>query len=633
MAAVVLPPASSATAGRTFLVFMTSSNRLSYITGLDGIRALAVMAVLFYHANVPWALGGFLGVETFFVLSGFLITSLLLAEWQSTDRIDLKQFWLRRARRLLPAVWLLLLALPALAVLFASDALPRLREDIPAALIYITNWVYILREVPYFEAFGRPPLLQHLWSLAVEEQFYLLWPLILFFLLRISKSNRFGLLFAISVMIALSTFWMAALYSPDVDPLRIYYGTDTRAAGFLVGGLLAMLWSPSSAKIRSGLHEASGWIGLLALMLLYNRLNEFQPFLYRGGILITAMATAMLIFGASASSTVISRLLETRLLRWIGSRSYSIYLWHWPVFMLTRPGFDVPQPALWIRIGQVAVTFLLAEISYRWIESPFRQNGFVSSLRSLRMTFRRWSLSQRLGVGAGIASASLLLIWQGALHPVTASPFLNESTIAPSTSLPDSVRSSLTPPIQSTPSPTVPPILQPSSLRTATPEVDLPRVTFIGDSIMQGAAPMFDDVFGADIYIDAARKRKMEDVPALVRTLSRERHLAHVVVIHLGSNRPFEDSVFDDVMKTLIAHDLKRVIFINVHRPIGWEYYINQKFAEGVARWPQAELIDWDAIAHSEQEWFIRDQTHLSYAGSEAYVNAIKETLEASPSY
>lgn len=599
---------------------MTSSNRLSYITGLDGIRAVAVMAVLLYHANVPWALGGFLGVETFFVLSGFLITSLLLAEWQSTNRIDLKQFWLRRARRLLPAVWLLLLALPAMAVLFAPDALLRLREDIPAALLYITNWVYILREVPYFEAFGRPPLLQHLWSLAVEEQFYLLWPLILLLLLRTTKSNRFGLRIATLVMIALSTFWMAVLYSPDADPLRIYYGTDTRAAGFLIGGLLAMIWSPSSAKSRSGLYEAFGWIGLLALVLLYHKLNEFQPFLYRGGILITALASAVLIVGASAPGTWISRLLETRVLRWIGSRSYSIYLWHWPVFVLTRPGFDSSLPALWIRVGQVAVTFLLAELSYRWIETPFRRNGFRESLRS----FRTWSLPQRLGVGAGLVCASLLLVWQGALHPVTASPSLNESPSAPSTSLPDSVRGTLTSPIQSTPSPTDVSTLQPISSRTATPEVDVPRVTFIGDSIMQGAAPLFDDVIGEDIYIDAARKRKMEDVPALVRTLSRERHLARVVVIHLGSNRPFEDPVFDDVMETLLAHDVERVIFINIHRPIGWENYLNKKFAAGVARWQQAELIDWDAIAHSKQEWFIRDQTHLSYAGSEAYVNAIK---------
>jgi hypothetical protein len=162
----------------------------------------------------------------------------------------------------------------------------------------------------------------------------------------------------------------------------------------------------------------------------------------------------------------------------------------------------------------------------------------------------------------------------------------------------------------------------------STPSIILPRATLIGDSIMQGAAPMVEDVLGADIYIDAARKRKMEDVPSLVETLAREGHLARVVVIHLGSNRPFEAHVFDQVMETLLAHEVERAIFINVRRPIGWEYYINQKFAEGVKRWPQAELIDWEALAHGEQGWFIEDQTHLSYSGSKAYVNAIQQKLK-----
>lgn len=606
---------------------MTSSTRLSYITGLDGIRAIAVMAVLFYHANQPWALGGFLGVETFFVLSGFLITSLLLAEWDSTQAIDLRHFWLRRARRLLPAVWLLLLVLPLLAVLFARDALPRLTEDIPAALLYSTNWVYIVREVPYFEAFGRPPLLQQLWSLAVEEQFYLLWPLLLLFLLRISKGNRFGLLFATLILTALSTAWMAVLYSPDADPLRIYYGTDTRAAGFLVGAMLTMIWSPPQTLQRSHgrLSEILGWAGLLSLAVLYNKLNEFQPFLYRGGILVTALASALLIVGASTPGTWISRLLETRLLRWIGSRSYSIYLWHWPVFMLTRPGFDLELPILWIRLGQVAVTFLLAELSYRWIETPVRQHGFRASLRSLQETLRGWPVPQKVGVGTAVLSASALLVWQGMSHPVTASAPIDEIPVLQATSTPKAIRPTATKPTSIGSQPTRAPF-------TPTPLTpDLPLVTFIGDSIMQGASPMFDDTFGQDIYIDAERKRKMEDVPALAETLARQGHLAKVVVIHLGSNRPFEESVFDDVMEALLAQGVERVIFLNVHRPIGWEYYINRIFTESVARWPQAELLDWDAMAHSEQGWFIRDQTHLSFAGSEAYVAAIQAKLESAP--
>jgi hypothetical protein len=288
--------------------------------------------------------------------------------------------------------------------------------------------------------------------------------------------------------------------------------------------------------------------------------------------------------------------------------------------MLTRPGFDLDLGTLYVRIGQVAVTFLLAELSYRWIETPVRRQGFRASIRSLQQTFRQWPVPQKVGLSAGIVSASLLLIWQGTLHQVMANAPVEEIAAVQTTPTLDTVSVTVTKPAPRTPGPSTP---------TSTPSADLPRVTLIGDSIMQGATPMIEDVLGADIYIDAARKRKMEDVPALVETLSKEGHLSRVVVIHLGSNRPFEDPVFDAVMEALIEHGVERAIFINVHRPIGWEYYINQKFAEGVARWTQAELIDWDALAHHEQGWFIRDQTHLSYAGSEAYVNAIQQQLEA----
>jgi peptidoglycan/LPS O-acetylase OafA/YrhL len=624
---------------------MNSSTRLSYIPGLDGIRALAVLAVLCYHSNYSWALGGFLGVETFFVLSGYLITLLLLSEWQATGKINLKNFWLRRARRLLPAVWLLLFALPFLAILLARDALPRLKEDIPAAFLYVTNWVYIFREVPYFESFGRPPLLKQLWSLAVEEQFYLLWPLVLYFLLRKPRYNRSRLLVAIFLMSAISSGWMAMLYSPPVEPLRVYYGTDTRAAGFLVGAMLATLWAPWNAShtpSRAKL-EALGWSGLAALLILYNYLNEFRPFLYRGGILLTALASACLIIGASSPATALSKLLESRILRWIGTRSYGIYLWHWPVFMLSRPGIDIHFPAILVQPAQLAVTLGLAELSYRWIESPIRHQGFQSSLGAWQTTFKLWSIPRKLGVGAGIVCAGLLLIWQSYLQVPELGPdnvlaMQNTSShaevvdITPAKPSPPNTQQRSDMPASTHPTVTVQVDTEiVSSSPATTPSGDLPEVTLIGDSIMQGATPMLEDVLGQDIYIDAARKRHMEDVPTLIETLAQEGRLGPVVIIHLGSNRPFEAPIFDQVMESLLAHQVKRIVFINVHRPIGWEYYVNKQFAAGAARWPQVELIDWDASAHSQQEWFIKDQTHLSYKGSQAYTGLIQGKLETAP--
>ena len=262
--------------------------------GLDGLRAIAVLAVFLYHMGFVWAAGGFLGVETFFVLSGYLITSLLLKDYCTYGRLRLGNFWLRRARRLWPALWMMLLGTIFLARFWAPDAWPRLREDLVAALTYTTNMVYILREVPYFERFGRPPLLQHLWSLAVEEQFYLVWPLMLWLLLRLLRVQpphrgmvRLG---AVIFLVAIfSTVWMAWQYDPFGDPLRLYYGTDTRAAGFLLGGALAVFWPPGGRLRWDRWTDILGWLGLAGLVVAYSTLDEFQRLLYQGGFLLTAM--------------------------------------------------------------------------------------------------------------------------------------------------------------------------------------------------------------------------------------------------------------------------------------------------------------------------------------------------------
>jgi hypothetical protein len=408
---------------------------------------------------------------------------------------------------------------------------------------------------------------------------------------------------------------------------------------------LAFIWTPWTALYAKGRAklEILGWSGLVTLLILYIYLNEFRPFLYRGGFLVTAIASALLIIGASSPITSLSKLLEIRILRWIGTRSYSIYLWHWPIFMLTRPGIDIHLPTGLVRLGQLAITLGLAELSYRWIESPIRQRGFRWGMHAWQVALKQWSILQKLGVGAGIICTGLLLVWQGS-RPLAESRSdivsASQSTPAPAGMVdvpPTRPPSQNTQQAPGTSTPIHPTSAAQNDPRTiqSTPMVtqagNLPGVTLIGDSIMQGAIPMMEDFLGPDIYIDAARKRRMEDIPALVEILAEEEHLGDTVVIHLGSNRPFEAPIFDQVMKSLLSHHVKRVILINVHRQIGWEYYVNEQFAEGVARWPQAELIDWETIAHSRQEWFIEDQTHLSYEGSEAYVTAIREKLEAAP--
>jgi peptidoglycan/LPS O-acetylase OafA/YrhL/CubicO group peptidase (beta-lactamase class C family) len=361
--------------------------RIPYLPGLDGLRAVAVTGVLLYHAGLG-ALGGFLGVETFFVLSGFLITALLLAEWRADGRVDLRAFWWRRARRLLPALFALL----ALTLLAASVLLPEEVADLGAqtlaALAYLMNWHLIATQQSYFDPTMRPPLLQHLWSLAVEEQFYLLWPLL--FAFGIARLGRRGMLLATLTGAAASTAAMALLAEPGADPSRVYYGTDTRAAGLLLGAALALVWTPGVAPrlehpVAGRLLDGAGLIALAGLGVAYALVNEQDPLLYRGGFTLVALATAVVVAACTHSrATLLPRLLGLAPLRWIGQRSYGIYLWHWPIFMLTRPMIDVPFDGPVFTALRFAAVLLLAELSFRFVETPVRQGALAAVWQHLR---------------------------------------------------------------------------------------------------------------------------------------------------------------------------------------------------------------------------------------------------------
>ncbi|MDQ6693960.1 MAG: acyltransferase family protein [Chloroflexota bacterium] len=373
-------------------------HRLLYLPGLDGLRALAVIAVLLYHAELPWIAGGFLGVEIFFVLSGYLITSLLLSEWRQEGRIDLRAFWFRRARRLLPALFLLLVVTLTYAALFLPGEVTRLRVDALAAAGYVTNWYLIFSQQSYFEAMSRPSLLQHLWSLAVEEQFYLLWPLLIVLGLRILRT-RLRMLMVVVLGAAASAGLMALLYQPDADVSRIYYGTDTRAAGLLIGSALAFVRlrpkrSPLQARRwvagRMGsllpvLPDMAGFLALAGLAAAVLFLSETQSFLYQGGLALVALLTAVVIAVIShPTSRLLPGLLAQPVLRWVGQRSYGIYLWHWPVYSVTRPQLDLPLDGAPLFLLRLTFTFLLAEVSYRWVETPIRSGSLGRSWQALR---------------------------------------------------------------------------------------------------------------------------------------------------------------------------------------------------------------------------------------------------------
>ncbi len=355
----------------------------NYRPGLDGVRALAVLAVVLYHLGTtggPRTLpGGFLGVDVFFVLSGYLITSLLVAEYRRRGRIGLGQFYLRRARRLLPALYLLLGAVVIAAWWLPAQA-HRLRGDVLAALAYVTNWWLIFQKTSYFGD-TNPPLLDHLWSLAVEEQFYLLWPLLLIALLWLVR-GRTGLALAFALLGAAgSTILMAVLYSPWQDASRVYFGTDTRAAALLVGAALAL------APIPRDFFAIGGLVGLVLLAGFVWWVPDSSPALYHGGFLLVAVAAALLVGTAARPSLPVARVLGVAPLRFLGLRSYAIYLWHWPVLVVLGPG-RLAEP--WFTIVRLALILLFAHLSYHLVELPVRRGALG---RLWRRPARRWVLA------------------------------------------------------------------------------------------------------------------------------------------------------------------------------------------------------------------------------------------------
>ncbi|HYZ06407.1 MAG TPA: acyltransferase family protein [Rubrobacter sp.] len=350
-----------------------------YMPGLDGLRAIAVLAVIAYHLNPAWAPGGLLGVGVFFTLSGYLITDLLLGQRAAVGSLRLGDFWLRRARRLLPALFLMLAVVVAWVTLLDRSLLPGLRGDVLAAVGYVSNWWNIIREASYFARFGPPPPLDHLWSLAVEEQFYLIWPWLLWLGLRYLP-GRYTLAALTLAGAALSAAAMALIYQPGVDPTRVYEGTDTRAFGLLIGAALAMVWP--SCELRTDrinlrgrlLMDGAGVVGLVVIGLLIWRTSEYSPFLYNGGIVLLSVATVLLLTALVHPASWLGVAVGWSPLRWLGVRSYGIYLWHYPIIVLTAPG-PQQRASLSLEVLQVAATIVVAALSWQFFEEPIRRGA------------------------------------------------------------------------------------------------------------------------------------------------------------------------------------------------------------------------------------------------------------------
>ena len=641
----------------------TPEVRLSYSPGLDGLRAIAVMAVLLYHANLSWIPGGFLGVEVFFVISGYLISALLLAEWRQKGTINLKDFWLRRARRLLPALYVLLVVTLTYAVVFLPGEVAGLRAEVLAAVGYVTNWYLIFGQQSYFESVGRPSVLQHLWSLAVEEQFYLIWPIVLAVGLGMGtvwRRQRLVLMVAL-VGATASAVAMAMLYDPGVDPSRVYFGTDTRATGLLCGAALAFLWTPGD-KYRSADKWASlrslgpdrlrrrwwpavpllldfvGIAALFALVLFGLMLGEFEPFLYRGGFVAVALATAFLIaVVVHPRSWMVSRLLGSAPLRWLGVRSYGIYLWHWPVYMVTRPQLDVPFGGLPLLALRLSITIVLADISYRLVETPIRHGALGRAWKTLRESRGagrrrlglRWAgavlpavaICAALGVAAALAEPPKPPSYLSTKHVRIETGGRGEAQKAQSNA--GASEEDARDGTASSRKASGPPAGGPADRRGAAPRG---QVTAIGDSVMLGAVDALQKDIPRVATIDARGSRQIPEATRVLKRLRASGGLGKVVILHIGDNGAVTDEEFDEVMKAL--SNTRKVLVVNTTVPDGYQYAPNNEvLADGVARYPdKAILVDWHARSAGHPEYFV-DGLHLTPSGARAYAALISASL------
>ncbi len=638
---------------------------VSYLPGLDGLRALAIIAVLIFHANPRWLPGGFLGVDLFFVLSGFIITRALVAEWDARGRVDIGQFWLRRARRLLPAVFLLITGVLVYCAFFERGDVARLRQDTLAALAYATNWYQISGGQSYFASLAPPSLLQHLWSLAVEEQFYLVWPLVLSIALIVLPRRLVAPLLVLGA--AASTVEMLLLYQHGASVSRLYYGTDTRAAGLLIGSALAlspMLWVQPLTKSRhwAWVRQGCGWLSLALLVGICLSIDDSGAVLYNGGFAVVSLASAGLMIAAVHPAALLSRVLERTPLRWLGRRSYGIYLWHWPIFVLMQPHVSFAGGALLVSACQVTAAIVIAAISYRFLEEPIRHGALTRSRRWLQDQLRRRAFTASWALGMSTGLMIFLAIWivripapalpsyfalthvQITSAAVTATPTAAPVVRpAPTTAAPTATMTHVAPTLSAVLQPaTQTPLAGPTSSDSssassassaslvyaptvAAPSRALPpassaRVTAIGDSVMLGAAQQLAAVTPG-IYVDAQVGRQVSAAIALLRQLQANGQLGGILLIDMGNNGTFTDAEFDEIMT--VAGPARRVVFVNLKEPRSWEVTNNAVITRGVARYANSVLVDWHDASINRPDLFWSDLIHLRPEGASVYANLI----------
>lgn len=609
-----------------------------YITGLDGIRAIAVIMVLAYHLKLALFKSGFLGVTVFFVLSGYLITGILISEVEEEGTIDLKNFWLRRIRRLVPAVMSM-----AVVIIFVSAVVNRIIftkgcKDFLASVLGFNNWWQIFNKVSYFEAAGVTSPFTHCWSLAIETQFYLIYPLILLGIYKLVKSRgegraKRGLLFAgVTLLLALiSVILMIVLFDPQQDASRVYYGTDTRAFSLLFGALLAILWEYRMVprRLSASVNMVLGSVSFAVLLVMTIAINGSSNFWYRGGQFFGTILTVLMVYAVSGRKTWLSRFLSNPVLKWIGDRSYSIYLWHYPIILLISKGIK----ASWgITLIEIVLSVVLAELSYRFIETPIRHgiigeylNILRSRPKSRQEKKRQIQVARRsLKVMAGtfVLTVSLILcmifvpkknaldtlqkreakaketgkMTEEQLAKQKANGSESDDTICTADLTDDEILEGL-------------------------------NLLLIGDSI---AVDVTDDFY--EMFPNSVSDTKIGRITSLGKQvldsyIDEKKWEGEGVIFASLSNSPINGELED--IREKIGKDMP-LFLTTVRIPHDtFEEESNSKIKKFVEENDHTYLIDWYAASEGHDEYFDADDTHLLPAGAKAYAKCIKEAVVA----
>ena len=573
-----------------------------HISSIDGLRAIAVTAVVLYHLGISWIPGGFLGVDLFFVISGYVITRLILDSINQSSALDLRAFYAARLRRIYPGFIFMVICTIIFIGVWAPEAIKRFLSDLPYALTGTINWFLVARHQDYFEAIGRPPLLQHTWSLAVELQFYLIWPIILLTVLKyFGKKNiaRIALLIAVISGVTLFLVSLRLDQSNAQQISHIYFGTDTHSLGLFLGSALAVSWIPQNlsadiAKRAQDVIDGIGVVGLLGLIATFLFIDEANASLYRIAFPLAGIFGCLVIISLVHPASRFAPLISSAPFRWVGQRSYGIYIWHWVVFQVTRPSVDLTGESWALYLARVLLVLALADISLRWVEIPFRQGVVQNWFRGMKYRAPKVKLRQQLSIVVSVI----------AVLAVTSSISVQAINKA------DQISQDL---------------LTVQEDQSSSQE-DLGSTTGLwvtGDSVILGIRSKLESKEHISL-INARVGRQAPELLAVMR-VDQSSVPSSPVVFNLGNNNALSEQTVVDIFE--IVKNQPQVIVVNTAVPRPWKDANNAIISKVASGYPNVRLVDWDRVSKDRPELFAPDGVHLSPAGSDVYVDIVLTVL------